>query len=466
MRPSRRVRGGTRAAGRTAPDGVTESAAGQGAPPTAAADPGDEPTTRPWEPQATETAAVSDASGHPELLGTSRSADPRSCPFLRLERDGELVAPLEVVSDRHLCVAFGEPRPQSERQQELLCLQAAHSNCARYLRGVANPEAPATRSRIPRPTVLAAVVLLASIGFSFGFVLQRGGLELSGFQSLSQSAGASRPVPTTAAVTTASQAAFGPGVSISPLPAADRDRDRRADRHTAAADTRPHRRPNAWPFAEPNAWPFAQPVAGADAERERGRDPRRDACFHHRADTRAHAAAHGDAPTHERPVRRDHQVPRAERLLDLHGPHRGQPVLDRALVRRVAGPDPCDEPVGEDAGHPPRQRPADPDADPLTAPRRRDPATPRHPCEHPDCSDPARARTSRSPPRHRRRRDQRGHEGGEQGDRYRQDGQLPPRQDRDGEPAGGDERIDVGPCRPYCARKWPKVVNSGVCSHE
>ena len=125
-----------------------------------------------------------------------------------------------MVSDRHLCVAFGEPRPQSERQQELLCLQAAHSNCARYLRGVANPEAPATRSRIPRPTVLAAVVLLASIGFSFGFVLQRGGLELSGFQSLSQSAGASRPVPTTAAVTTASHAAFGPGVSISPLPAA------------------------------------------------------------------------------------------------------------------------------------------------------------------------------------------------------------------------------------------------------
>ncbi len=221
MRPSRRVRGGTRAAGRTAPDGVTESAAGQGAPPTAAADPGDEPTTRPWAPQATETAAVSDASGHPELLGTSRSADPRICPFLRLERDGELVAPLEVVSDRHLCVAFGEPRPQSERQQELLCLQAAHSNCARYLRGVANPEAPATRSRIPRPTVLAAVVLLASIGFSFGFVLQRGGLELSGFQSPSQSAGASRPVPsaTTAAVA-ASHAAFGPGVSISPLPAA------------------------------------------------------------------------------------------------------------------------------------------------------------------------------------------------------------------------------------------------------
>ena len=221
MRPSRRVRGGTRAAGRTAPDGVTESAAGEGAPPTAAADPGDEPTTRPWAPQATETAAVSDASGHPELLGTSRSADPRICPFLRLERDGELVAPLEVVSDRHLCVAFGEPRPQSERQQELLCLQAAHSNCARYLRGVANPEAPATRSRIPRPTVLAAVVLLASIGFSFGFVLQRGGLELSGFQLPSQSTGSSRPAPsaTTAAVA-ASHAAFGPGVSISPLPAA------------------------------------------------------------------------------------------------------------------------------------------------------------------------------------------------------------------------------------------------------
>ena len=290
-----------------------------------------------------------------------------------------------MVSDRHLCVALGEPRPQSERQQELLCLQAAHSNCARYLRGVANPEAPATRSRIPRPTVLAAVVLLASIGFSFGFVLQRGGLELSGFQSLSQSAGASRPVPTTAAVTTASQAAFGPGVSISPPPGRHRDRDRRADRHTAAADTRPHRRPNAWPFAEPNAWPFAQPVAGADAERERGRDPRRDAGFHHRADTRAHAAAHGDAPTHERPVpvitrcpgRSDcwsYTVRTGDNLFSIA--HWFGVSLDRIHAMN---------PWARTRGIHPGNDLLYSDADPLTAPRRRDPAIPRHPASTPDC---------------------------------------------------------------------------------
>ena len=466
VRPSRRVRGGTRAAGRTAPDGVTESAAGQGAPPTAAADPGDEPTTRPWAPQATETAAVSDASEHPELLGTSRPADPRSCPFLRLERDGELVAPLEVVSDRHLCVALGEPRPQSERQQELLCLQAAHSNCARYLRGVANPEAPATRSRIPRPTVLAAVVLLASIGFSFGFVLQRGGLELERIP-VAQSVGGGVPAgPDDRRGDHCVPGGLRPGRVDQPPPGRHRDRDRRADRHTAAADARPHRRPNAWPFAEPNAWPFAQPVAGADAERERHRDPGREP-LSPRADARAHAAAHGDAPTHERPVRRDHQVPRAERLLDLHGPHRGQPVLDRALVRRVAGPDPCDEPVGEDAGHPPRQRPADPDAD-----RRRRPAvtTPRY------RATPASTPTARIPPepaRHAAHRATAGDvtsavtRGVSKTIATRQDGQ---RAAATGSATASQQvatkRIDVGPGRPYCARKWSKVVNSGVCSHE
>ena len=296
VRPSRRVRGGTRAAGRTAPDGVTESAAGEGAPPTAAADPGDEPTTRPWEPQATETAAVSDAVGHPELLGTSRPADPRICPFLRLERDGELVAPLEVVSDRHLCVAFGEPRPQSERQQELLCLQAAHSNCARYLRGVADPEAPATRSRIPRPTVLAAVLLLASIGFSFGFVLQRGGLELTGFQLLSQSTGSSRPAPPDDRRGDCVPRGLRPGRVDQPPPGRDRDRDRRADRHTGAADTRPHRRPHAWPFAEPDAWPSHSPSPCRRRARAPSR-PRREPCCHPCAD----AAAHGDArPTSDR----------------------------------------------------------------------------------------------------------------------------------------------------------------------
>ena len=34
------------------------------------------------------------------------------------------------------CVAIGTPRAQSLRQQELVCLQPAHVDCPRYLRGV------------------------------------------------------------------------------------------------------------------------------------------------------------------------------------------------------------------------------------------------------------------------------------------------------------------------------------------
>jgi len=58
-------------------------------------------------------------------------------------------------------------------------------------------------------------------------------------------------------------------------------------------------------------------------------------------------------------------VPRPARLLDLHDPHGWQPVLDRPLVRRLARQDLRDEPVGPVPRHPPRQRPADPDPDPL-----------------------------------------------------------------------------------------------------
>jgi hypothetical protein len=246
VRPSQGERDGTRGHGQHAADAVE-----------------DEPATRPWQPQSAATVAtartdvVADAEQPSELLGTARSIDPRVCPFLRLERDGELIAPLDTVSDQHLCVAFGEPRAQSERQQELLCLQAAHSNCARYLRGVAKPEI-VTGPRIPRATVAAVAVLLASIGFSFGFVLQRGGLELAGFELPSASAAASVAAPsaTTVAVASPSAAAVIPSATASPTPALTGSVE-----PTVSTAPTPGPTPAPTPSASPVVTPVPTPVA-------------------------------------------------------------------------------------------------------------------------------------------------------------------------------------------------------------
>ena len=240
------------------------------------------------------------------------------------------------------------------------------------------------------------MVLLASIGFSFGFVLQRGGLELSGFQSPSQSAGASRPVPsaTTAAVA-ASHAAFGPGVSISPLPA--------ATEIATAGPTATPPPPTPGPTVAPTPGHSPSPTPGPSLSPSPVPTPSASAVATPVATPavttgRADAAAHGDAPTHERPVRRDHQVPRAERLLDLHV-RTGDNLFSIAhwfgvsLDRDLDAMNPWARTRGIHPGNDLliRRRPAD--GAPPSRPRDAR-ATAR---EHPDCSDPARARTSRSP---------------------------------------------------------------------
>ena len=73
------------------------------------------------------------------------------------------------------------PRQQSARQQELVCLRSAHADCPRYLRGaVVATEQPASRriAAVPRATLAALLILVLSAAISFGFVLQRGGIEL------------------------------------------------------------------------------------------------------------------------------------------------------------------------------------------------------------------------------------------------------------------------------------------------
>jgi LysM repeat protein len=103
------------------------------------------------------------------------------CPFFRLDVDGTLAAPLAGSDDRHRCVAIGSPSPQSARQQQLVCLRAAHADCPRYLRGSQRmPGPPQHRSpRVPLPTMLALLCFVVSAAISLGFVVQRGGLDVT-----------------------------------------------------------------------------------------------------------------------------------------------------------------------------------------------------------------------------------------------------------------------------------------------
>ncbi len=116
----------------------------------------------------------------PILDDAARSPDASVCPFFRYELEGSLVAPLLVPDDGNRCAAIGAPRPQSLRQQELVCLRWAHADCPRYLRGAmtlpTNP--PGRRPPVPRATVAALMILVLSAGISFGFVVQRGGIDL------------------------------------------------------------------------------------------------------------------------------------------------------------------------------------------------------------------------------------------------------------------------------------------------
>ena len=115
------------------------------------------------------------------LDDAARSTDPTICPFLRRDADGTLLRPWSAPADDHTCVAIGAPRPQSHRQQELVCLRTAHADCPRYQRGAlaAAPAAPRRATpAIPRATLAALLILVLSAGISFGFVVQRGGIGM------------------------------------------------------------------------------------------------------------------------------------------------------------------------------------------------------------------------------------------------------------------------------------------------
>jgi hypothetical protein len=111
-------------------------------------------------------------------LDPARSSDPSVCPFLRRDFGGTLLEPATVPGMEHACIAVGEPRPQSLRQQELVCLRVAHADCPLYLRGTSVPARSRRVPAIPGATLVALVILVLSAALSFAFVVQRGGISM------------------------------------------------------------------------------------------------------------------------------------------------------------------------------------------------------------------------------------------------------------------------------------------------
>jgi hypothetical protein len=172
-----------------------------------------------------------------------RSPDPGVCPFFRREVDGKLFAPLHEPDESNRCAAIGIALPQSDRQQELVCLRSAHADCPRYLRGAGTlgGSIPGRRpGAVPRATLAALLVLVLSAGISFGFVVQRGGIDLPIVLTT--------PEPTDVAVV----ATPPPAVSFEPtlVPSLQ---------PTAVASPSPE--PTASPTLEPTASPEPAPTA-------------------------------------------------------------------------------------------------------------------------------------------------------------------------------------------------------------
>ena len=209
----------------------------------------DEPRTDADERAATRPAL-------PLFDDAARSSDPGVCPFFRREVDGKLFAPLDEPDADNRCVAIGGPRPQSTRQQELVCLHPAHADCPRYLRGamlLAEPPPRATPT-VPRATLAALLVLVLSAGISFGFVVQRGGIDLP-----AAAAGASptelaiEASPTLATATSSPTLAPTPTASPVATPAP-----------TPSRTVSPTPSPTVAPTASPTTVPTATPQATSD----------------------------------------------------------------------------------------------------------------------------------------------------------------------------------------------------------
>jgi hypothetical protein len=169
--------------------------------------------------------------------------------------DGTLVAPYHSPADEHQCVAYGTPKPQSLHQQELFCLRAEHVDCPRHVRALAvsGSAAGGAGSRaLPRATVAAILLLVLSAGISFGFVIQRGGIDLPVVEGAPT---ASAPV---AIVATRSPVA---PTDVPTAAATDAPTATPTDAPPASATATPTETPTPTPTAEPTPTPTPQPTS-------------------------------------------------------------------------------------------------------------------------------------------------------------------------------------------------------------
>ncbi len=149
----------------------------------------------------------------------ARSHLATTCPYFRRETaEGTLGRPVEMPDSINRCAAYGEPVPQSLRQQELVCLSTRHVDCPRYLQAAApGRKAPPAR-RVTRAVLAAIGILIASVAASFAFVVVRGGLSLP---IAAQPAGAvAAATGTPAATVVAIAPSPTPAITPSPTPSA------------------------------------------------------------------------------------------------------------------------------------------------------------------------------------------------------------------------------------------------------
>jgi hypothetical protein len=127
-----------------------------------------------------------DASTATAILGRpgvdDGSTDPEICPFLRSVGPYGLAGPIGEPDANNRCAALLEVVPQSLRQQELVCLTAAHVDCPRYVQGSTNVEettVPVVRAGRTMSTARAAslIALVFAITMSAGYVVANGGIS-------------------------------------------------------------------------------------------------------------------------------------------------------------------------------------------------------------------------------------------------------------------------------------------------
>lgn len=116
-------------------------------------------------------------------LDGARSTRAATCPYLRAAGPGgALGRPEDIATDGQLCIAMGEPAVLSVRQQALVCLTDAHTDCPRYMRAmlvipVTEPARP-TAPRLHPATLVATILLAISAVVAIVFVAGNGGLAL------------------------------------------------------------------------------------------------------------------------------------------------------------------------------------------------------------------------------------------------------------------------------------------------